>query len=75
MKKVDSSVLAMDCHALPCKARNDRESRFFIQDSRSCGGALQALKNLGKVSDLVGRAFHKFFKACQIAHPRPNLKE
>ena len=26
MKKVGSSVLAMDCHALPCKARNDRET-------------------------------------------------
>lgn len=29
-KKVDSSV---DCHA-DKSARNDRESRFFIQDSR-----------------------------------------
>lgn len=35
-KKVDSSV---DCHA-DKSARNDRESRFFIQDSRDCGGAV-----------------------------------
>ena len=35
---MDLSV--MDCHALPCKARNDRKRGFFTQDSRSCGGAV-----------------------------------
>lgn len=63
---MDSRVETMDCHALPCKARNDRKRVFFTQDSRSCGGALQALKNLGKVSDLVGRAFHKFFNLVKL---------
>ena len=58
-------VETMDCHAEK-SARNDRKRGFFTQDSRSCGGALQALKNLGKVSDLVGRAFHKFFNLVKL---------
>ena len=58
-------VETMDCHAAHA-ARNDRKRGFFTQDSRDCGGALQALKNLGKVSDLVGRAFHKFFNLVKL---------
>ena len=54
-KKADSR----DCHDFAsAKSRNDR-NLFFQQDSRSCGGAVGALQTLGKVSDLVGRAFHK----------------
>lgn len=65
MKKVDSRFETMDCHADKF-ARNDRKEALYKQDSRSCGGALQALKNLGKVSDLVGRAFHKFFNLVKL---------
>ena len=34
--KLDSML----CHALPCKAHNDRKRGFFKQDSRACGGAV-----------------------------------
>ena len=36
--KLDSSKMLMDCHALPCKARNDRKRGFFKQDSRVLRG-------------------------------------
>ena len=39
------------------------ESAFYAclsqHDSKICGGAVGALRFLGKVSDLSGRAFHK----------------
>ncbi|MDL0081251.1 hypothetical protein NYG90_00905 [Helicobacter sp. XJK30-2] len=39
------------------------ESAFYAcllqYDSKNCGGAVGALRFLGKVSDLSGRAFHK----------------
>ena len=64
---MDTRFETMDCHAsTSALARNDGKRGFFTQDSRSCGGALQALKNLGKVSDLVGRAFHKFFNLVKL---------
>ena len=57
----------MDYHALPCKARNDNARGLkTLKDSKNCGRALQALKNLGKVSDLGGRAFHKFFNLAKL---------
>ena len=59
------AALRLLCHA-DKSARNDRKEALYKQDSRSCGGALQALKNLGKVSDLVGRAFHKFFNLVKL---------
>lgn len=43
---MDTRGLIMDCHALPCKARNDRKRGFFKQDSRACCGALCDSKNL-----------------------------
>lgn len=49
----------MDCHATASAVSRDDGNLFFQQDSRSCGGAVVALQTLGKVSDLVDRAFHK----------------
>lgn len=43
---MDTRGEIMDCHALPCKARNDRKRGFFKQDSRACCGALGDSKNL-----------------------------
>lgn len=43
---MDTRGEIMDCHALPCKARNDRKRGFFKQDSRVCCGALCDSKNL-----------------------------
>lgn len=43
---MDTRGEIMDCHALPCKARNDRKRGFFKQDSRACCGALCDSKNL-----------------------------
>ncbi|STO96747.1 hypothetical protein [Helicobacter canis] len=74
--KVDSSVNAvdsMDCHALLCKARNDKnldsnnnaqkclestfENTHAQYDSKHCGGALQALGQFGGRSYLSGNDY------------------
>ena len=66
---MDLSVKAMDCHALASKARNDRKSGFFTQDSRVCGGAvdfyrLQRILGFSKETSL--RLFCDDFEGCRV---------
>ena len=51
----------MDCHAVQAPLAMTEKRGFFKQDSRACGGALQALKILGKVSDLCRSCLSQIF--------------
>lgn len=59
---MDTRGEIMDCHALPCKARNDRKRGFFKQDSRACCGALCDSKNLWVGVTLAVMTARKFLE-------------
>ena len=60
-KKVDSSKNAQSLNNSQAAVKSSKtQTRILGQnDSKICGGAVVALRLLGKVSDLGDRAFHK----------------
>lgn len=63
---MDTRGEIMDCHALPCKARNDRKRGFFTQDSRACCGALCDSKNLWVGVTFGGNDCPQFFRNARM---------